>query len=437
MAADSIEVSEAPRIAKPPQFDNAAISAQTARKPGEGAGNFQRIADASHGMVKTGQLSSLTLTDSGQGTSHAPEQKGAETLRGTAIAGGEKSDVRSTAPAGDAQTESAAREYSRRAAAETAAKIASGGDPQKVLSEGMQKFIKNNPNADPTTFARALESAFRHDPKTSSLTSWFTNNAVIIRDRNAVTATNPGGVAAAVSNLPTDTADGQRAQASLDTARKLLAAGDKGGRSTDTYDDSVMNMTMSGELTGVPDLPPRTRSPNAPSLEQQAADLSQRWHRSVPNSAVTSALNLADNLAFNTSGANLSAGFSQAVDSLVQQGVDSNIAARLLTSGLNTVTQSNDFGLNIRSSGDAEMGTLRDKRLASSANPAGSTDSFFVASVGTNANDVASDFKDAQQTVSILKQGRLRLGPNATKQDVQQFVNDAISDYHTLGFQSF
>jgi hypothetical protein len=445
MTAGSSEVSEAPPIARPQDASNAKVYSDSAPRAGQGKADFQRIADNSQSMVQKGTLPDLRIGTPGQGS--PPETTAAKGGAGKGDQSQEAQkkspqDVQTKSPSGDAQSEQASRDNSRRNASDTANKIASGTNPQEALSQGIANMRKDNPNADLSRFGGDLNDSFRKNPQTQSLQSITTSDSVIVRDQNARTTDNPGGVVATASTAASDTAAGQSKAASTDTARKLLSVGKPTDLSSpDTYNQVLGNMSRSGELAGVPDLPPRSRPSNALSPEQQKSEVNQKMGGQVSDATLTSALSQADNLAFNTSGANLGAGFSQSVDSLAQSsGVDKATAAKLLTNSLNTVTRSNDFGLNQTTAGAGvdSQGNLKDKRLASPANPSGATDSVLLQQgTGADSAQVAGDFKSAQQAASIIKQGRSQLSPNMSQSDFQRYLGDSTADLSMLQFRSF
>lgn len=387
------------------------VVADSTAQPGQGATEFQNIATQTQAMVNRGDLPNTTVNLQGGDSSQAPDRQGqVDRLRQTI---GDRSLFEGI---GD-------RDAFASNVVDTANKIASlpPGSPeiQNVLDSAVSDFRKSNPEAANFAFSGALHDALQDRPGGApNLISAYTNDTVILRDRTQVTDSNPSGLVGTAFSGDTSTAEGQQAKAAFDTARQLAQL----GRPVDFNSGILGELKSNGVLAGVPDLPARQRPEGAPSQDQLVAQMLQN-HRGIPESAIRGALNLADNLAFETSGGKLGEQFSKSVDALAASNpnLDKGQLARLMTGSLNAVTQSKEFGLSILGS-DVNMAFIRDQRLATPANKFGTAGALLE-----SADDMPAaqqQFNEAMQVNTVLQEGRARLPGNISKENFQTFLLD-------------
>jgi hypothetical protein len=328
------------------------------------------------------------------------------------------------------------REAFARDVIKTRNEIVSGKDPQAALSDGpLREYLKGNPH--PEFIAGALTTAMRDDPKAKSINVMTTSDSIIIRDDKAVSDLNPAGVIAAIPTGRRDTPEGR---VSMDTARDLLRLGRSINFRGDTFNEILDAMRSSGELAGVPDLPPRPSFADDRSIEQKEEELNDAFKGILSKDVLKTALEQADRMAFKMSGRDLGREFSRSVELLVGDGLDRQTATGVLSESLNIVTKSQDFSTFMNLVGGALVVNLADKRLASSANPAGRTDAKLIRqfnSADSDADRMRLDFEDALEAASILKMGNSKLGPNVSEIQVKQFIDDTVSTLATFGYRSF
>ena len=387
------------------------VVADSTAQPGQGATEFQNIASHTQDLVDRGDLPNTTVNLPDGDSSHAPDRQGQiDRLRQTI---------------GDRQLYEGIGDRDAFAAnvVDTANKIASlpPGSPeiQNVLDSAVSDFQKSNPEAANFAFSGALHDALQDRPGGApNFISAYTNDSVLVRDRTQVSESNPSGLVGAAFSGDTSTPEGQQAKAAFDTARQLGQL----GHPVDFNTGILAELKSNGVLAGVPDLPPRQRPEGAPSQDQLVTRMLQS-HRGVPELTIRAALNLADNLAFETSGGKLGEEFSKSVDALAASNpdLDKGQLARLLTGSLNNVTQSKDFGLSIVGS-SVNMAFIRDQRLSTPANKFGTAGALME-----SADDLPAaqeEFSEAMAVSKILQEGRPRLPADLSKENFQKFLLD-------------
>jgi hypothetical protein len=424
---------------------------------GDGVRQFQIIANDTQQMVQDGVLPNTSVSPPGEGGATSPGER--ELPNSPPEAAVPSTDVGATtdlpsnpqAPEGQApdrqgqidrlrQTIDDGQKYEgiadRDAFAanivDTANKITSlpSGSPeiQRILSDAVSDFRKANPEAANFAFSGALSDALKDRPGGGqNFISAYTNDSVIVRDRTQVSDSNPSGLVAAAFSGDTSTPEGQRQKAAFDTAQQLRQF----GRPIDFNSGILGDLKFNGVLAGVPDLPPRQRPEGGPTQEQLVSQLVQ--NNRAPESTVRSALALAEDLAFNTSGGKLGENFSASVEALAANnpGMDKAALGRLLVGSMNAVTQSKDFGITTLGS-SVDLSFINDKRLATPANKYGS-----AGVVLTGAFDMSTaqpDFAEAMQVSRVIQEGRARLPGNLSKENFQTFLQDTQANLGSFRF---
>ncbi len=436
MANPQLETADKPAVARDTSSEVSHISAEATPQPGEGASKFQQSATESQNMVKSGTLPDMVI-------SFEPGNVGSPRAQGDNAAKEGKGEARQDQierlgkVVGDFDLASGIkpenRETVRASAVDTANKIAGlppgSAERKDTFTDAVKDFQKENPGVDASAFTRQMQTVFKEMGSTT-LSTRLSSNSVMLADRSQISDSNPGGIVASVFSGD-GSPENKKEQKAFETAQTLADA----GKRVDLKGEVMTELQFSNFVAGVKDLDPRERPLTPQTTEQQVERLQQSFG-SKPDGLFQDVLKRADDLAFNTKGGDLGNRFNENIDELAKNNPDisKEMLARMTVEGLRAVTQSKDFSLGTVSS-SIQMSFLKDKRLATEANPQGTASATLV-----GADDLGSateEFKDSMQTAKLLQQGIGKLGPGANKDDVKKFLINVSNDLTNLRFGEF